>query len=146
MTIPELRNSPYHGTEGYLTVENFRSTSLITDAILKAGRQMGYNITDVNGKSQTGFTQPPGTIKDGLRCSTARCYLRPVESRVNLHISLNSYVEKILIDETTMTAVGVRFQKTLENNVNVTKIIRARKEVILSAGAIQTPQVRSGLR
>nr|CAI5848980.1 unnamed protein product [Callosobruchus analis] len=53
---------------------------------LEAAREMGYNVLDVNGAQQTGFTLSHGTLKDGLRCSTAKGFLRPIKHRSNLHI------------------------------------------------------------
>ena len=111
MRIYEYMFSPYHGTDGYLTVEEFWYNSRITSAFLMAGREMGYEVRDVNGERQTGFTKPPGTLRDGLRCSTAKAYLRPASSRSNLHISFNSHVEKVIINGTNLQAEGVLFTK-----------------------------------
>lgn len=137
MRVPSLESSPYHSKGGYLGVEDFRYHSLITEAIVESGQYMGYKINeDINGESQLGFALPQATLKNGLRCSTSRCFLRPVKNRKNLHISLHSHVTKILINEYRKTAEGVQFWK---GNRIVT--IKARKEVILSAGSVQTPQV-----
>lgn len=137
MKIPELQNSPYHGTGGYLTVESLRYQSKITDSILNAGKEVGYDVTDLNGESQCGFTKTQGTLRDGLRCSTAKAFLRPVKTRKNLHISLYSNVFKLIINNRTKTVVGVQFQK-----LGLKRIIRARKEVIVCGGSIKSPQVR----
>ncbi|XP_037292672.1 glucose dehydrogenase [FAD, quinone] [Manduca sexta] len=133
--IPEHLNDPYHGTGGPLTVEYFRFEHPITSKILEAATQLGYDVRDVNGEFQTGFTRSQATVRDGLRCSTAKAFLRPVSQRRNLHISLHSLVEKVLIDENN-TAYGVKFVKRGQH-----KIIKASKEVILSAGSIQSPQL-----
>ncbi len=77
-----------------------------------------------------------GTIRRGARCSTAKAFLRPVRHRPNLHISLNSHVLKIIIDPTTKTATGVQFKKN-----GVVYNVGATKEVILSAGAVNSPQI-----
>ena len=80
------------------------------------------------------FTQ--GTTRSGWRCSTNKAFLKPVRSRKNLHISMHSHVLKILIDPNTKKAYGVQFEKKGNiYNVNVTK------EVVLSAGAIGSPQI-----
>lgn len=77
-----------------------------------------------------------GTTRRGRRCSTAKAFLRPVRSRKNLFVSMNSYVHNIIIDSTTKTATGVRFEKRGRlYNVKVTK------EVIVSAGSVATPQI-----
>ena len=77
-----------------------------------------------------------GTTRRGSRCSTSKAFLRPVRNRQNLHISMNSYVLKVLIDPNTKQATGVQFEKKgkIYN-------VKATKEVILSAGSIQTPQI-----
>jgi choline dehydrogenase len=97
---------------------------------------MGYDILDVNGAQQTGFAWYQFTIRRGTRCSTAKAFLRPVRLRQNLHISLFSHVTKVLIDKDTKRAYGVEFYK--EGNKQV---VYATKEVILSAGAIASPQL-----
>lgn len=133
--VPGFQNDTYHGTGGPLTVEHFAYQQPITGKILEAAKQMGYNILDVNGEYQTGFTRSQATLRDGLRCSTAKAFLRPAAKRPNLHVSASTYVEKILIDE-HKAAYGVKFTKHGEQ-----RIVKASKEVILSAGAIQSPQL-----
>ncbi|CAB0043380.1 unnamed protein product [Trichogramma brassicae] len=134
--IAELDGSPYHGKSGPLTVENFRYRSPITEYFLQAGRDLGYETVDINGAQQTGFTYSPGTLRDGLRLSTAKAFLRPCSSRKNLHIATNSFVEEIMIGETSKTAYGVKFRRGLRRYS-----VYANCEVIASAGAIQTPQL-----
>lgn len=60
MRIPELKDSQYHGTGGYLTVEHFRSHSPIVHNFLDAAREIGYDEIDINGARQTGFTRSQG--------------------------------------------------------------------------------------
>ncbi|KAM3963992.1 glucose dehydrogenase [FAD, quinone] [Aphomia sociella] len=135
MRIPEYEKDPYHSTGGPLTVEYFGYEQPITRKILEAGQQLGYNILDVNGAYQTGFTRSHATVRNGLRCSTAKAFLRPAGKRPNLHVSVHSLVEKVLIDE-HKKAYGVQFMKHGQQ-----RIVKASKEVILSTGAIQTPQL-----
>ncbi|CAH2259725.1 glucose dehydrogenase [FAD, quinone]-like [Pararge aegeria] len=135
MRIPEYQYDPYHSTGGPISVEYFRFEQPITNIILQASQQLGYNIVDVNGKLQTGFTRSHATLHDGLRCSTAKGYLRSASKRRNLHVSVHSLVEKILIDE-YKKAYGIIFKKNGKS-----RIIKSTKEVILSAGAIQSPQL-----
>ncbi|RLU15838.1 hypothetical protein DMN91_011594 [Ooceraea biroi] len=134
----ELTNSSYHQKGGYLTVERFKYDPPIVDYIVRSGEELGYKMHDINGENQTGFTYSYGTLRDGLRCSTAKAFLRPASQRKNLHVSLESFVEKILVkeDNTLKVAYGVSFRKNKKHF-----IIRARREVILSAGAIQSPQL-----
>lgn len=133
--IPELQNDLYHATGGPLTIENFGFEQPITRNILEAAKQMGYNILDVNGEYQTGFTRSQATVREGLRCSTSKAFLRPAAKRPNLHVSTSSYVKKILMDK-NKAAYGVMFVKD-----GVERIVQSSKEVILSAGAIQSPQL-----
>lgn len=133
--IPEHQNDPYHATGGSLTIEYFAFEQPITRKILEAGEQLGYRIRDANGELQTGFTRSQATVRDGLRCSTAKAFLRPTSKRKNLHTSVHSLVEKILIDEQN-TAYGVKFKKNGQE-----RIVKATKEVILSAGSVQSPQL-----
>nr|MBE5725226.1 putative glucose dehydrogenase [Cucujiformia] len=83
-----------------------------------------------------GFMIAQGTIRRGARCSTAKAFLRPIRLRKNIHVALDSHVTKILINPTTMKAIGVEFVRYGRKQV-----VLARKEVILSAGSINTPQI-----
>lgn len=135
MRIPQYQNDPYHSTGGPLSVEYFRYEQPITKKILEAGQQLGYKLVDCNGEYQTGFTRSHATVREGLRCSAAKAFLRPASKRPNLHVSVHSLVEKVLIDE-RKRAYGVKFSKRGHE-----KIVKANREVILSAGAIQSPQL-----
>lgn len=105
-------------------------------AFLQAGEEMGYDITDVNGENQTGFALFQYTMRRGYRCSTAKAFLAPIRLRKNLHVALWSHVTKLLIDRTTKRAYGVEFIRD-----GVKQEALARLEVILSAGAINSPQL-----
>lgn len=104
--------------------------------IKKKGEQMGYDIIDLNGEYQTGFMLSHGTLRDGLRCSAAKAFVRPAHCRKNLHVSLFTLAEKILIDKVSYYAYGVNLKKE-----GTSRTIYASKEIILSAGAIQSPQM-----
>jgi choline dehydrogenase-like flavoprotein len=138
MRIPHLKDHPLHGTTGPMTCEFFRYSSPLTEIYLEAARELNMlnPNNDLNGETQSGFSRSQGTIRDGLRCSTSKAYLRPVRHRDNLHISTKSHVEKILINPETKQAYGVLFRKE-----NKKYAVFATKEVILSAGAIQSPQL-----
>lgn len=90
----------------------------------------------VAGKYQAGFMIPQGTTRKGARCSTAKAFLRPARLRKNLHIAMNSHVTRVLIDPNTKVAFGVEFIRDDEKHV-----IRTRKEIVLSAGAVGSPQL-----
>jgi glucose 1-dehydrogenase (FAD, quinone) len=138
MRIPHLVDHPLHGTTGPMTCEFYRYASPLSEIYLEAAAEMNMlnPNNDYNGETQTGFARSQGTIRDGLRCSTAKAYLRPVRHRDNLHVTLKSHVEKILINPKTKVAYGVLFSKE-----NKKYAVFASKEVILSAGAVQSPQI-----
>lgn len=96
-----------------------------------------HKIRDINGPFQTGFTLPHGTLRDGLRCSASKAFIRSAAKRKNLHIIMETHAEKILIRRKNKEAYGVviRIKGTKVKNVY------ANKEIILSAGAIQSPQL-----
>lgn len=137
MRDPALSKSPYHGTNGYLTVEPFRTKSPISDITIAAFQELNFinEDNDVNGKTQTGLSETQGSIRNGLRCSTNKGFLRPVSHRRNLHILLNAYVQKLLIDPSG-SANGVQFQRDSQLFE-----VHSTRETILSAGSIQSPQL-----
>lgn len=133
---PYLANTPYHATGGYLTVQEAPWHTPLVAAFVEAGTELGYENRDINGEKQTGYMIAQGTVRRGSRCSTAKAFLRPVRLRPNFHLALNTFVTKILINPQTKRAWGVEFVRNKRR-----QIIRARKEVILSAGAINSPQL-----
>lgn len=134
--IPEFRNSPYRGNNGPLDIEHAEYRTPLLDAFYQAGREFGYPINDPNGKSQIGFSQCQATMRRGRRCSASKAYIRPAAKRPNLHISMKSWVTKVVIDPYTKMALGVEFVKN-----NRKYYIKAKKEVILAAGAIGSAQL-----
>jgi choline dehydrogenase-like flavoprotein len=134
--IPSLKNSRYRGTNGYLDIESSQYVSKLHSSFRDAGRELGYDYNDPNGDNQLGFSLAQATMRRGRRCSAAKAYLRPVARRENLHISMRSWVTKIIIDPFTKTAIGVEFMKNKKRFM-----IKARKEVILSAGTIGSAQL-----
>ncbi|KAH0817401.1 hypothetical protein GEV33_005390 [Tenebrio molitor] len=133
---PYLAKTNYHNKGGYLTVQESPWRTPLSIAFLQAGKELGYEIRDCNGEKQTGFMLSQGTIRRGSRCSTAKAFLRPVRTRPNLHIAMYSQTTKVMIDPKTKTAYGVKFVRN-----NRPQTVRARREVILSAGAIGTPHL-----
>ena len=133
---PYLAESPYHGVGGYLTVQEAPYKTPLATAFVEAGIEMGYEHRDGNGEFQTGFMLSQGTIRRGSRCSTAKAFLRPVRKRKNLHISMHSHALQIMIDPETKVAYGVKFRRK-----DKIYIIHATKEVILSAGSVNSPQL-----
>jgi choline dehydrogenase-like flavoprotein len=134
--IPGLMNSPYHSSGGYLNVQEGPWRTPLAPAFLEAGREMGYEVRDPSSESQLGFSYVHATIRNGSRCSASKAFLRPIRNRPNLHIAKNSRVTKVLIDSKTNKTFGVEFVKNRQ-----THIVRARKEVILSAGVFNSAQL-----
>lgn len=97
---------------------------------------MGYDIVDINGDQQTGFAFFQFTQRRASRCSAAKAFLRPARLRKNLHVALFAHVTKVIIDETTKRALGVEFIRNGKKSA-----VYAKREVILSAGAVNTPHL-----
>lgn len=134
--IPELLKSKYHGKNGYLDVQYARYRTELATAFVKAGQELGYENTDPNGESLLGFDYAQATLRNGRRCSAAKAFLRRIIHRKNLHISMRTRVTKILIDPETKIAYGVEFLKNRKRYR-----VRTKKEIILSAGTIASPQL-----
>lgn len=118
-----------------MTVQEAPWRTPLATAFVEAGMEMGYDNRDGNGEFQTGFMIAQGTIRRGSRCSAAKAFLRPVRNRPNLHIAMGVHVMKILLDE-TKTARGVQYMRG-----GKVLTVRAKREVILSGGALNTPQL-----
>uniref|UniRef100_A0A0P6FW01 Glucose dehydrogenase (FAD, quinone) n=1 Tax=Daphnia magna TaxID=35525 RepID=A0A0P6FW01_9CRUS len=129
-------NTKYHGTGGYLTVQEPAWTTPLAAAFVEAGVEMGYENNDGNAAKQTGFMLAQATNRRGRRCSTAKAFLRPIRNRQNLHISMHSHVHKIIIDPVTKQATAVRFEKKGQIYQ-----VNAKKEIIVSAGSVNSPQL-----
>ena len=95
----------------------------------------GYPIIDVNGPSQMGFQIPQSNIRRGGRCSAAKAYLNSIRDRPNIHVLTFAHVTKILCNE-FKEAVGVSFDRLGSSHQ-----VFARKEVIVSGGSINSPQL-----
>jgi choline dehydrogenase len=131
----ETLNSEYHGTEGPLNVANQRSASPVSQAFVEAGVELGYpRNPDFNGETQEGFGMYQVTQKNGTRFSTASAYLRPALSRPNLTVESQALTNRVLFEGNR--AIGVEYVQNSE-----TKQALARQEVILSAGAVNSPQI-----
>ena len=125
-----------HGTTGPLPVSDLRTDNPIHQAYLDAAREVGYPvIDDFNGPEQEGIGIYQVTQKNGERWSAARAYLHPhMGKRSNLKVELQALAQRVLFDG--KRAAGVEYSQN-----GVSKVIRARKEVILCGGAFQSPQL-----
>ncbi|MFL5288211.1 MAG: GMC family oxidoreductase [Rhodopila sp.] len=128
-------DAEYRGRSGPLRVTENNETGPLYDLIVKAAQQVGieYN-RDYNGAIQDGVSMTQTTIRDGKRQSTAVCYLDPARGRRNLTIQANALTQCLLLEG--KRCVGVRY--TVGGQVHEA---RAGREVIVSAGSINSPQL-----
>jgi len=105
------------------------------NSVLKAAKEAGYNIfDDSNSHNNEGFGTFDVTIDKGVRQSIPKAYLDPIKKRKNLQILKKTYVKKIIFKD--KVAIGVEYVKN-----NKTYYFYANKEVILSAGSINSPKI-----
>ena len=125
----------FHATGGPLAVSDQAEPHELCDAFIEAAVQAGHpRNPDFNGERQEGAGYSQLTARNGVRCSTAKGYLRPAEKRPNLRVETNALASKIVFSGTRAT--GVEYLKD-----GSTLRAGAAKEVILSGGAINTPQL-----
>ena len=125
----------FRGRNGPLKVTESNETGPIYDALIKAAAEVGIPFTrDYNGASQDGIGMTQATIRNGRRMSTARCYLDPARGRPNLTIQANALTECLLIEG--KRCVGVRYTANGQQHE-----ARAGREVVVSAGSINSPQL-----
>jgi choline dehydrogenase len=125
----------YRGSSGPMFVSTGSQPNPLFDAFIEAGRQAGYPQTDdLNGRQQEGFGRMDMTIRDGRRWSTATAYLRPARGRPNLTVRTRALATSVMVERGR--AVGVRYSLG-----GATVEARAEREVILSGGAVNSPQL-----
>lgn len=124
----------YHGTDGPLGVAR-ASAHPLCDAYIEAANQAGIPPNpDYNGRTQEGAGYFQVTTRNGWRSSAATAYLKPAKGRSNLDIQTGSHVRRLIMDQRNVTGVQV-------GRKGQTQSIRARREVVLAAGAINSPQI-----
>ncbi|MDB9975900.1 GMC family oxidoreductase N-terminal domain-containing protein [Candidatus Thioglobus sp.] len=134
----ENGENEYHGVDGELKVSNLRLRRKIADLFIKASEEIGipYN-PDCNGEKQEGVGYFQQTSFKGFRRSSYRSFLnRKIRSRENLTIITNTQVSKLIFSDKKVIGVDCIQSKGQPN-----KTIYANHEVILSAGAISSPQI-----
>ncbi|XP_065284591.1 L-sorbose 1-dehydrogenase-like isoform X1 [Dermacentor albipictus] len=133
--IKAYSDNGYHGTSGEMPCAYANTHSPLSDVFLEAGQELGYPLVDYNGPSQTGFSRLQTNVLGGTRHSACKNFIKPVIAhRRNLHISLLSHATKVLFE--SHRAIGVQFEHGADK-----RQVRARREVIISAGAIGTPHL-----
>ena len=125
----------YHAQGGPLNVADPRSPSACTELWLAAAEEQGIARTrDFNGAAQDGVGLYQLTQKNGERCSAAAAFLTPNLRRSNLSVRTRACAMRVVFDGTR--AIGVEYRLA-----GTARTVRARREVILSAGAFQSPQL-----
>ena len=128
----------YHGVDGELKVSNLRLRRKIADLFIKASEEIGIPFNaDCNGEKQEGVGYFQQTTHKGFRRSSYRSFLnRKVRARKNLTIMTSTQISKVIFDGSK--AIGV---ECIQNKRKASLTIHAKKEIILSAGAISSPQI-----
>ncbi len=135
---------PSLGRGGPQSVERQRDPRPHTTAFLDAARELGHPVTEANLPAGQGFSQTMVSQHRGARASTADAYLRPARRRKNLRVVTGAQVRRVTFDESTGGAggeEGPRATGVYVDIAGITRHARARREVILSGGAINTPQL-----
>lgn len=129
------RDSPIHGTQGPLFVDNLVSPSPLNQVFLDACQSRGIPFkTDLNSEPHFGCYHVQVTQKGGERHSAAAAFIHPNLDRPNLMVLTRSHTARILFEG--RRAVGAEYYRG-----NQKKVVRARREVVLSSGAFGSPQI-----
>jgi choline dehydrogenase len=131
----DLAGDQLHGSSGPLPVSSISRRHELIEAFIAAGEANGVPRTeDFNGRAQEGAGYFQLTTCNGWRMSAADAYLRPAAKRANVSVLTDTQVLRILFDGRQAVGVACRTGET-------TRVVKARRGVILSAGAIQSPQL-----
>jgi len=127
----------HHGGEGPLRVSDVGARHELIEAFIEGATQIGVpRTTDFNGAEQEGVGYYQLTTHNGWRCSAAVAYLKPARNRTNLRIETEAQAMGLVLDEGGARVAGVKYRQRGE-----VKTARCSTEVLLSAGAVQSPQV-----
>ncbi len=125
----------YRGRGGPLKISDIDESGKLYDDFMDAAGNVGIpRNPDYNGPEQEGISMTQASIRGGRRMSTAACYLDPARGRKNLEIETNAHAESLILDG--KRCVGIRY-----NVQGQKREARATREVIVSAGAIASPQL-----
>lgn len=125
----------YHGTDGPLKVSDLRLRREIAERFIEAAKAAGIpENPDVNGATQEGVGYFQQTSYKGFRCSTAKAFLRPALKRPNLTLIKRAHCQRLLLEGKRV--VGVEYRQGAQ-----VKRVKANHEVLLSSGAIGSPQI-----
>lgn len=131
----DLGAGPTRGTEGPLNATSIKTPHPLVEGLIGAAGALGLpHVTDFNSGDQEGVGYYQLTTRNGRRCSTAVAYLRPARGRANLRIETGAHAMAVLFEGSR--ACGVRYRQDGQ-----VRTLRARREVLLCAGALQSPQL-----
>ncbi|XP_022116730.2 glucose dehydrogenase [FAD, quinone]-like [Pieris rapae] len=133
-------NAKLHSKQGSVVVSrpNLLKNKKIHESVLNSFEELGVEtVLENNGPENVGMSTPHFNYANGRRSSTAESYLKPAMDRQNLYVAKNARVIKVHINPDNLEAYGVRVVLNCGKVVN----INAKKEVILSAGTIDTPKI-----
>jgi choline dehydrogenase len=126
---------PHHGAGGPLDVTDLRARHELHDAFIAAAEEAGHRRNDdFNGAEQDGVGPLQLTVRNKRRCSAAVAYLRPALKRPNLRVEIRALAQRVLFEG--CRAVGLEYRQD-----GVVHHLRARGEVILAGGSINSPQL-----
>ena len=137
----ELGGDEVRGGEGPLSVTICPDRTPLNEALIRAGEEMGLpRVDDLNRPEQEGVAYAPRTVAKGRRQSAAQAFLKAARKRRNLHVVTGALAERVLFEGRRATGVEARVN-------GVPYMFRTDGEVILSAGALMSPQLlqRSGI-
>jgi len=133
----ETGGDAFHGSTGPLHVSWGKSTNPLYHALVESAVQAGHKKSDdFNGYDQEGFGAYQLTVKDGERWSASFAYLKPALSRPNLAVRSHAHTTKLLFED--KVCVGVEYA---HDEKSPRSRVYANKEVLVCAGAVQSPQI-----
>ncbi len=125
----------YHGVGGPLGVSDLRTKHPLHDALIAAAQQAGYQYNaDFNGAEQEGVGPLQLTVRGRRRSSAAAAYLKPARHRPNLRVEIRALTHRVLLEG--KRAVGVEYRQN-----GALHRVRAKQEVLLCGGSINSPQL-----
>ncbi|CAD1469453.1 unnamed protein product, partial [Heterotrigona itama] len=120
-------NPHYHSQGGYQSVQRFPYNDINNDILLQAWQELGYELVDINAKTQLGVMNLQTTSANGTRQSTNKAFIQPIRcKRKNLNIKTESYVTKLLVDKKMKRVIGVEYAS--ESNRTKLNRVFAKKE------------------
>ncbi|XP_062559069.1 glucose dehydrogenase [FAD, quinone]-like [Armigeres subalbatus] len=131
------QSSKLHGTKGFLFVDNYESLDPLNRIVMTAANELGFeNINDLSIAKNLGIGWAQFMVENRTRCSSAKAFLSTIRHRKNLHVMKHAFVTSISFTGDNV-ARGVNF--ILRNKHSLRAM--ARKEIVISAGAVNTPKL-----